>query len=74
MEHLRNVLQRLKEISLKLCLTKCFFGLQEMECPSYAVSGGKLSVLTKKIEAVKEWPVLRTQRVARSFVQFCIFP
>jgi hypothetical protein len=35
LEHLRLVLQRFKEESLKLRLKKCFFGLQEMEYLGY---------------------------------------
>jgi hypothetical protein len=36
--------------------------------------GGKVSVSTKKVEAaVKEWPVRKTQRLVRGFVQFCNF-
>jgi hypothetical protein len=39
----------------------------------YIVTGGKLSVSTKNFKAVKEWPVPKTQREVRSFVQFCYF-
>jgi hypothetical protein len=52
LEHLRLVLQRFKEEALKLRLRKCFFGLQEMEYMGYTVSAGKISVSTKKVEAV----------------------
>jgi hypothetical protein len=38
-----------------MCLKKFFFGLQDMEYLGYGVSGGKLSVSTKNVEAVKEW-------------------
>jgi hypothetical protein len=59
MEHMRLVLQRLKEEDHKLRLEKCFFGLQEMEYLGCIVSGGKLSVSTKKVKAVKKWRCLR---------------
>jgi hypothetical protein len=42
-----------------------------MDYLGYTNSGGKLSVSTKKVEAVKEWPVPKTQREVHSFVQFC---
>jgi hypothetical protein len=48
-----------------------FFGLREMEYLGYTVYGGKLSVSTKKVEAVKEWLVPKTQHEVRTFVQFC---
>jgi hypothetical protein len=52
MEHLRLVLHRFKEEGLKLRLKKCFFGLHEMEYLGYTVSTRKISVSTKKVEAV----------------------
>jgi hypothetical protein len=62
LEHMRLVLQRFKEEGLKLRLKKCFFGLQEMEYLGYTVSAGKISVSTKKVEAVADWPVPTTQK------------
>jgi hypothetical protein len=73
LEHLRLVLQRFKEEGLKLRMKKCFFGLQEMEYLGYIVSAGKISVSTKIVEAVADWPVPTTQKEVRSFVQFCNF-
>jgi hypothetical protein len=67
LEHLRLVLQRFKEEGLKLRLKNCFFGLQEMEYMGYIVSAGKLSVSTKKVEAVADWPVPKTQKEVSSF-------
>jgi hypothetical protein len=52
-----------------LCLKKCFFGLQDMECLGYTVSTGKISVSINKVEAVAKWPMSTTQNKARSFVQ-----
>jgi hypothetical protein len=73
LEHVRLVLQRFKEEGLKLRLKKCFFGLQEMEYLGYLVSDGKISVSTKKVVDVANWPVPKTQKEVRSFVQFCNF-
>jgi hypothetical protein len=39
---------------LKLRLKKCFFGLEEMEYMGYTLSTGKISVSTKKVEAVAD--------------------
>jgi hypothetical protein len=66
MEHLRLVLQRLKEESLNMCRKKCFFGLLERSTFATMFS-------TKKFVAVKAWPVPKAQREVRSFVQICIF-
>jgi hypothetical protein len=47
--------------------------LQEMDYLGYIVSTGKITVSTKKVEAVGEWPVSTTQIDVRSFEQFCNF-
>jgi hypothetical protein len=52
LEHIRLVLRRFKEGGLNLRLKKCFFGLREMEYIGYTVYAGKISVSTKKGEAV----------------------
>jgi hypothetical protein len=46
----------------------CFFGLHYI---SYTVYARKISVSTKKVEAVADWPVPTTQKEVRNFVQFC---
>jgi hypothetical protein len=51
-EHPRLVLQRFKEEGLKLRLNKHFFGLQEMDYLPCTITGGRLSVSTKNVEAV----------------------
>jgi hypothetical protein len=70
LERLRLALQHFKEEGLKLRLKKCFFGFQDMEYLGYTISGGKLSVATKKIEADKEWPEPKAHREFYSFVHF----
>jgi hypothetical protein len=72
LEHLRLVLHRFKE-GLKFRLKRCSFGLHEMEYLGYTVSGGKIFVLTKKLEYVKDWLVPTTKKEVRIFVQFCNF-
>jgi hypothetical protein len=44
-----------------------------MEYMGYTVSDGEISVFTKKVEAVADWPVPTTQKEVRSFVQLCNF-
>jgi hypothetical protein len=69
MEHVRLVLQRFKEEGLKLRLKKCSFGLPEMEYMGYNVSACKISVSTKKVEAVAYLLLPTTEKEVRSFVQ-----
>jgi hypothetical protein len=42
-----------------------------MEYLGFTVSGGKISVTTKKVQIFKYCPFPTTQRKIRSFVQFC---
>jgi hypothetical protein len=48
MEHLRLILQRLKEEGLKSRLKKCFFGLQEIEYLDYTVSSRNFLLFDKE--------------------------
>jgi hypothetical protein len=73
MERMRLVLQCFKEEDLKSRLKKCFFRQQEMEYLGYTVLARKVSVSTRKLEAVADKRVPTTQKEVRSFVQFCNF-
>jgi hypothetical protein len=44
-----------------------------MDYLGYIVSDSKISVSTKKVHAVADLPVPKTQKEVRSFVQFCNF-
>jgi hypothetical protein len=65
---MRLVLQRFKEKGLKLRIKKCFVGLHDMEYLVYIVSADKISVSTKKVEAIANMPLPTTQKEVRSFV------
>jgi hypothetical protein len=73
MEYLRLVLQRFKEMGLKLRLKKCFFGRHDMGYLGHTVSVGKISVYTKKVEAVADLQVPTTQKEVRNLAQICNF-
>jgi hypothetical protein len=70
---LRIAFQLFKEAGLKMRLKECVFGLEKMEYLGCIVSGGKLSVSTKKAEAVNKWPVPKTRREVHIFVMSCDF-
>jgi predicted polyphosphate/ATP-dependent NAD kinase len=74
LEPLRLNIQRFKEEGLKLRLNKkCSFGPQEMACLGYTVLASKISVSTKKVEAIADRLVPTTQKEVRGFVKFCTF-
>lgn len=55
-EHLRWVLQKLRENQLKAKLSKCDIGLSEVKYLGHVVSKGKVAVDDSKISAVRDWP------------------
>ena len=58
-EHLRVVLQTLREHSLYAKFSKCEFWLSRVTFLGHIVSGEGISVDPTKIEAVEKWPGLR---------------
>jgi hypothetical protein len=59
---LRLELQRFKEEGLKVRIKRCFSGLHKMEYLGYNVSASRISVSTKKVEAVADWPLPTTEK------------
>ena len=55
-EHLRTVLQVLREKQLYEKLIKCAFWLESVDFLRHIISGQGLSVDSKKVEAVEKWP------------------
>jgi hypothetical protein len=63
------VFQRFKVESLKLRLKICLFDLQGMEYFGYTwLSATRISVSTKKVEAVANWLVPTTQKLNLQFL------
>ena len=54
-EHVDRVLQLLKEKQLYAKISKCFFGVQEVEYSGHIVSNKGVKVDPRRIKALKEW-------------------
>jgi hypothetical protein len=67
-EHLRIVLQILKEKQLYAKLSKCEFWLEEVNFLGHVISGKGIAVDPSKIEAVLQWEPPRTVTEIRSFL------
>jgi hypothetical protein len=65
---LRLILQRLKDNDLHLKLSKCVFGVDEVDYLGHVVSKDGLKVDPKKVEAVKSWPEPTDLGQLRSFM------
>jgi hypothetical protein len=67
-EHLRTVLQVLRENQLYRKLSKCEFWLDRVAFLGHVITGEGISVDPEKISAVKEWPVPKSVPEVRSFL------
>ena len=67
-EHLRIVLETLRREQLYAGLDKSEFRLQSIPFLGHIVSGEGISVDSKKIEAVRDWPTPRTTKQVKRFV------
>ncbi|XP_070012922.1 uncharacterized protein [Nicotiana sylvestris] len=67
-DHLRAVLQTLRDNKLYAKFSKCEFWLKSVAFLGHIVSDGSIKVDTQKIEAVKSWPRPTTPTEIRSFL------
>lgn len=67
-EHLRIVFQRLKDNGLVLNFEKCVFAVPQVKFLGYLISGGGISPLPEKIEAIKDFPKPKTVAELRRFL------
>jgi len=66
-DHLRDVLQVLRQQKLVAAQQKCVFGTSQVLFLGYIISAQGLEVDPSKIKAIKSWPVPRTITEVRSF-------
>ena len=67
-EHLRLVLQCLREHKLYGKLSKCSFFQKEIQYLGHVISGEGISVYPRKIEVILGWPTPRNAKEVRSFM------
>eukprot|EP00055_Hartaetosiga_balthica_P017772 m.122942 g.122942 ORF g.122942 m.122942 type:complete len:966 (+) comp9398_c1_seq1:1052-3949(+) len=72
-EHVRLVLDRLREMELYCKPSKCDFGLTSVEFVGHIVAHNEVRMDPKKLTAVKEWPEPKDIKQLRSFLGFCNF-
>lgn len=69
-KNLIKVLQRLREVNLKLNPNKCEFLKKEMLYLGHVISGDGISPDPEKIQAVKNYPVPKSAEETKRFVAF----
>ena len=67
-QHVDTVLKLLEEKQLYAKISKCFFGVQEVEYLGHIVSHEGVKVDPNKIKSIKEWKVPKTIRQLRGFL------
>jgi hypothetical protein len=72
-EHLKAVLQLLKDNQLYCKLSKCDFAKDKVEFLGHIVTTDGVLVDPKKVAAVQDWPVPRDVHDVRSFLGLCNF-
>ena len=67
-QHLRMVLQRLREHKLYAKLSKCEFWMREVAFLGHVVSEEGVKVDPQKIQAIMDWPIPKNPKEVRSFL------
>lgn len=67
LEHIRQVLQRLKEEKLPINLKKCSFMKEELVYLGFVISTDGLKMDPKKVKAILDWPTPKNVSKVRSF-------
>ena len=73
LNHVDQVLQRIKDAGLKLSPKKCHFFCEQVVFLGHIVSKDGISTDPSKTEAVKEWPQQTTVTEVRSFLGTCSY-
>ena len=68
LEHVREVLERLRKAGLTARPSKCSLGMDDVVYLGYVVGGGKVKPTESKVEAVKEFPRPKTKTDFRAFL------
>lgn len=73
-EHVRKVLQRLREAGLQIDIDKCEFEVQETKYLGFILEAGKgLRMDPDKIKAIKSWEAPSSTKGVRGFLGFANF-
>jgi len=67
MDHMRKVLEVLRENKLFINLKKCSFMMDQLLFLGFVVSADGIRVDEEKVRAIREWPTPKTVEEVRSF-------
>ena len=72
-EHVKLVLQRLREVGLYAKASKCEFHTNSVEFLGFVISDKGISMDMKKVQTILDWPKPCNLHDVRSFLGFCNF-
>ena len=72
-DHVRTVLQRLRENNLFCKLEKCFYGKPRLEFLGYVISGNGIEMDPRKTQSIQEWPTPSKTHDIQVFLGFTNF-
>lgn len=68
LDHLSQVLTRIRDAGLTIKVSKCQFALAEVSYLGHRVGGGTIKPLDAKVQSILDWPVPKTKREVQSFL------
>ncbi|CAM4658449.1 unnamed protein product [Lepidochelys kempii] len=68
LEHLQEVLERIREAGLTVKAKKCQIGLNRVTYLGHQVGQGTISPLQAKVDAIQKWPVPKSKKQVQSFL------
>src|ERR1700712_2552103 len=73
-EHVKKVLQRMREAGLQLDISKCKFEVQQVKYLGFIIEAGKgIRMDPEKVAAIKEWEAPKTVKGVQGFLGFANF-
>ena len=70
---MKDVLQYLQKVGLKLNLKKCEFNKLEVEFLRYIIEIEGIKIDPKKIKVIQQWPTLTSVKKVQPFLGFANF-
>ena len=70
LEHVREVLNRLRAAGLTVNTRKCTFASNNIKIFGHTVNDGLISPDEQKVEVVANWPIPKTKKQLRSYIGF----
>jgi Reverse transcriptase (RNA-dependent DNA polymerase)/RNase H-like domain found in reverse transcriptase len=72
-EHVRKVLQRLRDAGLQADIKKCEFDVEKTKYLGFIVGNDGIEVDPEKVSVVQKWQAPETVKGVQSFLGFCNF-